>query len=126
MQTLCANFPEVELVYLFGSQATQKATKASDMDIALFLDPSSCPIVITRKAELLAAVEDHFRSNHVDVTFLNTAGSVLKYEVLKHGKLLFERNPGTHKKFQLRTWKEFFDFKPVLDFFYRRKIVGHG
>lgn len=125
MRAVFANFPEVQLAYLFGSHATPKSTPSSDIDVALLLDRTVHTSII-RKAEIMAALEGYFHSEHVDVTFLNTAGSVLKYEALKQGKLLFERDHGTHKQFQLRVWKEFFDFKPVLDFFYQRKIVKHG
>lgn len=115
------NFPNVKLVYLFGSHAKGQASPKSDIDIAILLkEPISNPL--QTKLDLLDLFQN-LVGEEVDITILNTVGSVLKYQVVKNGQLLFERSPGDHKKFQISAWKEYFDFQPTLEFFYQRKIA---
>lgn len=115
---VASQFAEIELIYLFGSRATGRATASSDTDLAILF--SQLPRMVTYKTRLLTALE---ATGPVDLTILNTAGSVLKYQVVKDGRLLYERHPGQHKKFQFYARKEFFDFQPTLEFFYRRKFA---
>ena len=121
MKLELSRHPSVILAYLFGSQAKGKASEKSDVDIAVFLqEPLSDSLQI--KLDLLQTLQEAGLDN-VDLTILNEAGSVLKYQVVKHGQLLFEREKGNHKKFQIAAWKEYFDFQPTLEYFYRRKIA---
>lgn len=115
------NLPSVKLVYLFGSHAKGQSSQRSDVDIALLLKE---PILNSLQTKLdLLDLFQNLVGEEVDITLLNTAGSVLKYQVVKNGQLLFERSPGDHKKFQISAWKEYFDFQPTLEFFYQRKIA---
>jgi uncharacterized protein len=121
-RTLTQQFPEIEVIYFFGSRAQGRATTTSDADIGILLRPQ--PYGLEYKSQLLTALDQMASlSDNVDLTILNTAGTVLKYQVVKHGTVLFERVPGKHKSFLLRTRKEFFDFRPTLEFFYRRKFA---
>ena len=113
--------PEVRLAYLFGSRAKGKASPRSDTDIAVLLQGPIHDWLRT-KLELVNLFQDGV-AGEVDITILNTAGSVLKYQVVKNGTLLFERTPGEHKEFTIMAWKEYFDFQPTLEFFYQRKIA---
>lgn len=116
-----SNHPEVVLAYLFGSQAKGHASKKSDVDIAILLkEPLKNPL--QAKLELLGVLQEGVAPD-IDLTLLNHAGSVLKYQVIKYGKLICEKKPGAHRNFRISVWKEYFDFQPTLDFFYRRKIA---
>lgn len=116
-----AALPSVLLIYLFGSRAKKQERQASDLDVAVYLqEPIQDKMQV--QLELLRVLEEEF-SKPVDLTILNDAGSVLKYQVAKHGKLLFERTQGKDKAFRIAAWKEYFDFQPTLEFFYKRKIA---
>lgn len=116
-----AKHPFVRLACLFGSQAKGKATRESDLDIAVLLqEPLADPLQM--KLDLIEALEK-ISQKEVDVTVLNEAGAVLKYQVTKDGQLIFERQKGEYKKFVMAAWKEYFDFQPTLEFFYRKKIA---
>ena len=117
----CALFPNLLLVYLFGSEAKGKSKQGSDTDIAVLLKEPIQDRVQTQ-LDLQHFFQMEF-SKEVDLTLLNGAGSVLKYQVAKHGKILFEKTKGMNKNFRIRAWKEYFDFQPTLEFFYKRKVA---
>lgn len=82
-----SNYPVV-FAYLFGSQATGKASRLSDIDLALYLNEST---VKSERFEIRLDVTAELNSmmkNPVDVIILNDVPLSLRYEVLKHGKLI--------------------------------------
>lgn len=118
VQQVAQVFPEIQLVYLFGSRATGRDHAASDTDLAILLQKP--PRSLAFKTRLIAALETE---GPIDLTLLNTAGSVLKYQVAKDGRLLYERTPGQDRRFRFYARKEFFDFQPTLEFFYQHKFA---
>lgn len=116
-----ARFPFVRFASLFGSQVKGGGNEKSDVDVAVFLEESFKDTLQT-KLSLIEALEKVLQKE-IDVTVLNEAGSVLKYQVAKNGEMIFESRKGEYKKFVFAARKEFFDFQPTLDFFYRKKIA---
>jgi len=81
----------VVLAYLFGSQAEGTARPLSDIDLAVLL-PSNLAGVERFRIQL-KLIDDcgvAFQRSDVDVVILNEASPLLAYEVVKHGKLLYE------------------------------------
>ncbi|MGI9450205.1 MAG: nucleotidyltransferase domain-containing protein [Geminicoccaceae bacterium] len=80
-------FSEVEKAYLFGSRAIGDAGVMSDVDIAL-----SCPGITQRRWEAIAeAVQDAETLLDVDVVWLEEVSSGLRDEILRTGKVIYER-----------------------------------
>ncbi len=100
-------YEEVIFAYLFGSYARGEAGKLSDIDIAVYLDPS-LPQDAMWDTFLDIASRLSFRVVKVDVVLLNTAGYRLAFEVLK-GRLLFSRDEGMRKEFIYRTLRTYLD-----------------
>ncbi len=100
-------YEEVIFAYLFGSQAKGKAGRLSDIDIAIYLDPSLSQDAMW---DLFLDIASHlsFRNVKVDVVLLNTASYRLAFEVLK-GRLLFSRDEGMRKEFIYRTLRTYLD-----------------
>jgi len=102
------------LVYLFGSQATGKAGPLSDYDFAIYLDEKDKKKIFDIKLELLASISRALQTDKVDIVVLNTVDAPeLKYNIIKEGKAIFERD-----SFKLlvepRIMNEYFDFKMSL------------
>jgi predicted nucleotidyltransferase len=78
-----------EAVWLFGSQATGRATANSDIDLAVLFAkrPSAA-----ERIELQATLAERL-GHSVDLVDLDAASPALAMQVLKHGKLLVDRNP---------------------------------
>lgn len=108
----------IRLAYLFGSTAKKRTHRKSDIDIAVLLEDPVKNRLETKLA-LLEILQKQF-GEKVDMTLLNGAGSLLKYQVVRDGRLLYEKEKGFHKKFYLNSLKEYFDFQPTLDFFYKK------
>ena len=78
-------YPEVQAVYLFGSHATGRAHLESDVDLALVPANRGAR---TRKLDILT---DLARSGFCEVSlvFLDTMDVVLRYEAVRHNRLIY-------------------------------------
>ncbi len=121
--------PEITFAYLFGSAAKGTAGNKSDVDIAVFLDPSielneeGFGYVSVLTEELSALL-----GTRVDVVILNSAKIVLKFQVLKSGLLLHTKSNEARRTFHERTIREYLDFKPALkvqrEYMHKRLLNG--
>lgn len=104
---LCSSQNAIIATYIFGSISKGKIRKSSDIDIAILLDAAhlksfSVPSFITILEKAMAC--------RVDVVILNRSDEVLKYEVRRTGRLIFERFPTLRKRFEIKGRKTFEDF----------------
>jgi predicted nucleotidyltransferase len=107
--------PEVISAYLFGSQAKGTATAVSDVDVALLLDPAfDLETHFAYRLEQMVALEAVCR-RPVDVVILNQAPLVLRHQVLKYGRLVYEGDHRQRVAFEVRSRFAYYDFEPVLD-----------
>jgi predicted nucleotidyltransferase len=107
VQRRALSYPAILSVYLFGSQSTGKAKPHSDLDLAILLFPgqeNDFPLL-----ELAVSLEKALNRS-VDLVILNRAGELLKYQVRRNGRLLYERDPRLRKQFEVRGRKSFEDF----------------
>jgi len=107
--------PEIVFGYLFGSQATGSAGRLSDIDLAVYIDPSFRPPQegYGYQSELIAELSA-FLGTTVDVVLLNNASILLKHQVLKKGVLIHSRSHQERRSFHERTIRAYLDFKPLL------------
>ena len=107
---------EIVAAYLFGSVAAGKAHKFSDVDVALLLaegvdSNTAWDIRLEAMGEAEAAFE-----RRADVAILNQVTStLLKFQVIHRGKLIYERNRKARIGFEVEARTEYFDYKPYLD-----------
>jgi len=119
----------VQIAYLFGSQAQGRAGERSDVDVAVRV--SGAPSLEERDALRTAweeALSELLGRNDVDVVVLNGADLFLRYQVVKQGQVLFEREPGLALENWRRTFKEYVDVKPLWERFTRliRQSIREG
>jgi len=122
--------PDVVAAYLFGSRATGRARAASDVDVAVLLNEEDSFARFERRLQLMVEVSD-VCGREADVIVLNDAPPLLQHQVLKHGRLLYERDRRARVEFEVCSRKIYFDYKPVLDrqtreLFREIKEVGLG
>ncbi len=107
--------PEVLEAYLFGSLARGEARAHSDVDVAVYVDPSA----IDRSglgfdsaigAELMRTL----RTNRVDVAVLNAAPPLLYHRVLRDGIRLCSRNLSATTVREGRALSRYCDYVPQL------------
>lgn len=115
LNNIFLQYEEIKLVYLFGSQATKKTTPLSDFDFALYLDPN---IDIQKEKEitlkLIYEISLVVKNNNIEIVSLNkSASSLLKFNILKEGRLIYQKPP--YKVLVEPTiYNEYFDFQTFM------------
>ena len=114
--TLLADMEDLVAAYLFGSVAREQAHALSDVDVALlFSEGEERETIFARTLEIGAALENALR-RPVDVLALNQAPPALCFQVLKHGRLLLQRDETERCLFVMRALNRYYDAKPYLDY----------
>ena len=108
--------PEIEAAYIFGSVASGRTRKNSDIDIAVLVDRRVRPSrMLKYRLELMADLGSALRRSDVDVVILNEAPPLLAHRVLSKGKLVFERSASARIRFQVRTASLYLDLVPLFE-----------
>lgn len=119
----------VVAAYLFGSRADGSAYPDSDYDFGILVlpfDRERHNLAYTTKIGL--EIEDAASLNKADVVLLNTASIVMRFEVIKHGQLIYCRDDELRTDFEDVVIRDYLDFKPFLDQYYRevREAIREG
>ncbi len=103
----CLLEPAIDAAYLFGSVALGKRKLSSDIDVAILLDNAAL-----EEFPVLSFISSLEKSCgcRVDVVALNRAGEILKYEVRRSGRLIYERDSKRRRKFEVFGRKTYEDF----------------
>ena len=105
----------VKLAYLFGSVAEGKEGKLSDVDIAVFLDESlSKKERFDLQLKLTSGLTGILKTDRIDLIIMNDAPLLLKYNIIKHGKILKD-NIETRVKIESRILSDYLDMKYYID-----------
>ena len=107
-------YNEVKLVYLFGSRVNGKLGPLSDYDFAVYLDSQDKQKIQELKLELIAKISDALKTDNIDLVILNeTESPELKYNIIKNGQLILEKEP-FKVLLEPKILNEFFDFREIL------------
>lgn len=117
LAALQQTFPRhhVTLAYLFGSRAEGRARPSSDTDIAVLLPHAQFKtLTLDARVNLINDILDALGTENADVVILNEAPPLLAYEVIKHGKILYE-DPKTRPaaEFAVYALNQYLDTKPL-------------
>lgn len=107
--------PSVRLIYLFGSRSDGRAAEGSDHDIALLDDGPMDPVERWELAQRLARALD----TDVDLVDLETASTVLRYQVVTTGRCLFAADGTNADEWAMNALTRYLqlnlDRRPILD-----------
>lgn len=118
IQRACASLPEVQAALLFGSRATGRARTDSDIDVALLLDLTHAPNDPSARARrLLGALALELAADRIDLVVLNEAPPALAFQILKYGRVAFERERTFLHRLRVRVYSQHADFEPTERFF---------
>lgn len=134
LQALGRSHREIAAIYLFGSHAAGKEGPLSDLDVALLLDERQVrPQKFFRfQMDLMGETAHACRRSDVDLVLLNRATPLLAYEVIRAGRLLYERDHDARVAFEARTVQHYLDLEPfyrVSRSYLKRQLLkskGHG
>jgi predicted nucleotidyltransferase len=110
-----AAHPEILEAYLFGSHARGDEKAHSDVDIAVYVDPTRVPdSSFGYAAELTAELIRTLGSDAVDLVILNHAPPLLYHRVLRDGVRLLTRDAAATTTREGRALSRFCDYVPYL------------
>lgn len=95
--------PSLLGVYLFGSAARDQMHPASDIDIAVLGERPQDPAALWEIAQTLARQA----GRDVDLVDLRQASTVLRMQVIGHGRRLFCSNPAQCEAFEDFVYSDF-------------------
>lgn len=105
------DIPGVRLVLLFGSAARDALRADSDVDVAvLFSDDVPLTGDLLLEARLVRAV-----GREVDFIRLNTAGTVLRWEIARNHVLVLSEPGPTYVRFLANAALDHADMQPLLE-----------
>ncbi|MEQ9715522.1 MAG: nucleotidyltransferase domain-containing protein [Candidatus Asgardarchaeum sp.] len=107
----------VIFAYLYGSVATGKTHKFSDIDIAVYLQDYTADNFLKILASLPTDIP-----YEIDVRVLNMVPPLLRYSIIKNGRLLFTRNSRMTKDFVYRTLVEALEIKEDIERIRKAKL----
>jgi predicted nucleotidyltransferase len=106
IKSLLAHNPYVKVAYLFGSCARGDVGPLSDVDIAVLLDGRVSPFEF--RLRLSASLAQALGSEYFDLVTLNDAPLLLKYEVVRGGRVIKE-DKKIRVTFETRVLSEYLD-----------------
>lgn len=104
-----ADFPDLQLVILFGSAARGRTRTTSDVDVAVRCDGAA------DLDALFVALAPRLKTDRLDLVDLLRAGPLLAFEVARSGRLLFERTPGLFHQFQSLASRRYADTQKLRE-----------
>lgn len=105
----------VDVVYLFGSQATGKANKLSDVDIGvLFNEGLDKGKRFDLRVRMITEVIGILKTDWVDVVDFQQAPLKFKYQIVFPKKIIFSKNKKKVSEIEHQSVHSYLDFQPYL------------
>lgn len=119
-------YPEVSLAYIFGSIASGKAGKNSDIDIAVLLDKKLTKRKLFQiRLNLMGDISKVLKMP-ADVVIINNISALFfKYIIVREGINIFKRVEEEKIDFESKMLSQYFDFEPFL-FEYNKNYVKNN
>jgi len=113
LNNIFSRYPDLKLVYLFGSQVSGKTGPLSDYDLAFYIKAEKKKAYYT-SLKIEGEISKVLFTDKIDVVILNhTDSPELKYSIIKYGKIIYEIEP--YKiLIEPRILNEYFDFRFLL------------
>ncbi|MBK7975679.1 MAG: hypothetical protein IPK07_21160 [Deltaproteobacteria bacterium] len=102
---------DVRFAYLFGSTVTRDPATARDVDVAVSFTVSPSLFAVGELATSLEGV----LGREVDVVDLDDATTLLRWEVVRSGRVLMAPDPRALAEFRARVPLEYLELKPHLE-----------
>jgi hypothetical protein len=124
------NKAEINSVYIYGSYAEGKNRPDSDLDVAIFLSKDIKKNHLLYRSEIITELQQQLKIK-IDVIILNESNYMLRAEVFRKGKLIYEKDTEKRSVFQAISMGFYYDYKKFFDFYQfhlvkKIKVVGLG
>lgn len=113
----------VEAAYLFGSQASGKANRLSDVDVAvLFQDKLKQKQRNKLRMTMIGDIGHILARNDTEVVDLKELPLSFNYQAIASKKMLYLRPGGRAGTYEARIIKHYLDIKPALQMIAKRQL----
>ena len=105
----------LDMIVLFGSYAKGRARTDSDADVAILVDVKERERLgwvnlVEWELEVMAALSEAIEAPEgIDLVVLNRAPSLLLFNVVRHGALLYEKVPGLFRRYSSYAVRRYYD-----------------
>ena len=110
---------EVIAVYLFGSQATEKQSRSSDVDVGILLDTKDRATEIKKRDQYMVDLANILRKE-IHPVILNSAGEELMRQIFAKGDCILIQNQKKLSLFKMTM------FARIADYGYYRSQMQSG
>ena len=100
----------IAAVYLFGSTATGRNRKGSDLDLAIVTKRT---ISGRERLRIEADLSSGLRQD-VDLVIFGQAAPLLQHQILKNGRLIYENDPAERIRQEVRARAEYLDTRRLF------------
>ena len=125
--------PEILLAYLFGSAVTKRTHNLSDVDLAIYSEPTLMRKLNNKEpygyqAAILSDLKSLLQRDDIDLVILNRANALLAYEVVRSGENIFCRSENFRTEYEIGVFQKYIDTKKMRDIqnFYMIKRIKKG
>ena len=101
---------QIAAVYLFGSAATGKDRRNSDLDLAII---SKKIIPAHERLKIEMELSNRLRRD-VDLVVFGQASPLLQHQILKYGRLVSENDPDERVRQEVRARSEYLDTRHLF------------
>ncbi len=115
LQKVFSQYKNIKATYLFGSHATNKTNRFSDLDIGILLEDGYNKKI---KLDILTDLaEEDFCD--VDLSIINEVSLLLQFEIVKHNLIIYKAPNFDSSTFYSITVRKYLDFEPLLKVQYK-------
>ncbi|MFH1563275.1 MAG: nucleotidyltransferase domain-containing protein [Nitrospirota bacterium] len=117
-----AVFHKITLIILFGSNASGKFSKNSDIDLGILFDK---PPTNVQEEKILEDFIHLLRTDRLDIVVLNYVSPLLLFQVAIKGKPIYEKEKGNFLRFSITAYKKYWEsnkFRRLKEVFLEKEI----
>jgi predicted nucleotidyltransferase len=103
VDSLSRHYRDLQAVYLFGTYGTEDERPVSDVDVALLLPVQSAKRAGSLALGPCARELCSLLGREIDLINLRRVDTVFQFEIIRTGRIVFERNDGERESFELLT-----------------------
>jgi len=102
----------VVFAYLFGSYATNEASKVSDIDIAVYVKDVNNESLFDKKLSVHIDTCRVLETDNIDIVILNnTHNLMLLNEIIRNGIVIYDTNSALREEYEINIIHKAIDFK---------------
>ena len=113
---------DVIFAYLFGGLAKSEPKPLSDVDIAVYLTEET--VWAQAKAEIIEKLVDILHTDEIDLIILNQSSLSLSMNILKHNRLLLDKEPFTRHLYHSLIMRKYFEYSQFESALLKRRLYN--